>query len=80
MLTPLLSLAADTFIHTSMPVVEYYRKQGKVVDVRLVPSRPPPHLLVLTLARSRSQIDSSKTIDEVYEDIKRGIAPVVASS
>lgn len=47
----------DTFIHTSMPVVDYYRKQGKVVD-----------------------IDSAKSIDEVYEDIKRGIAPVVSSS
>lgn len=31
------STPADTFIHTSMPVVDYYRKQGKVVDVRRLP-------------------------------------------
>ncbi|KAK9894210.1 UMP-CMP kinase [Cystobasidium minutum MCA 4210] len=35
-----------TFIETSMPVVDHYRKEGKVVD-----------------------IDSSKSIDAVYEDI-----------
>ncbi|GAA5888619.1 hypothetical protein JCM16303_005290 [Sporobolomyces ruberrimus] len=46
----------QTFINTSMPVVEYYRKQGKVVD-----------------------IDSSKTIDQVYEEIVAGIKPVLSS-
>ncbi|GAA5936449.1 hypothetical protein JCM10213_000322 [Rhodosporidiobolus nylandii] len=45
----------QTFVTTSMPVVDYYRKQGKVVD-----------------------IDSSKSIDEVYEDIKKGVEPVLA--
>ncbi|GAA5903727.1 bifunctional uridylate/adenylate kinase [Sporobolomyces salmoneus] len=45
----------QTFINTSMPVVEYYRKQGKVVD-----------------------IDSSKTIDQVYEEIVEGIKPVLS--
>ncbi|GAA5852876.1 hypothetical protein JCM8547_004716 [Rhodosporidiobolus lusitaniae] len=45
----------QTFVNTSMPVVEYYRKQGKVVD-----------------------IDSSKSIEDVYADIKRGVEPVLA--
>lgn len=27
-----------TFIETSMPVVDYYRKQGKVVEVSTIPS------------------------------------------
>lgn len=27
--------SAETFIDTSMPVVDYYRKQDKVVDVSL---------------------------------------------
>ncbi|GAA6007778.1 hypothetical protein JCM11491_003961 [Sporobolomyces phaffii] len=46
----------QTFINTSMPVVDYYRKQGKVVD-----------------------IDSSKTIDQVYEEIVAGIKPVLSA-
>lgn len=46
----------QTFINTSMPVVDYYRKQGKVVD-----------------------IDSSKTIDQVYEEIVKGIQPVLSA-
>ncbi|GAA5948614.1 hypothetical protein JCM3765_004944 [Sporobolomyces pararoseus] len=46
----------QTFINTSMPVVDYYRKQGKVVD-----------------------IDSSKTIDQVYEEIVKGIEPVLSA-
>ncbi|GAA5936546.1 bifunctional uridylate/adenylate kinase [Sporobolomyces koalae] len=46
----------QTFINTSMPVVDYYRKQGKVVD-----------------------IDSSKTIEEVYAEIVEGIKPVLSS-
>ncbi|KAG0659683.1 hypothetical protein C6P46_005042 [Rhodotorula mucilaginosa] len=44
-----------TFVETSMPVVDYYRKQGKVVD-----------------------IDSSKSIDAVFADIEKGIAPILA--
>ncbi|PRQ76168.1 P-loop containing nucleoside triphosphate hydrolase protein [Rhodotorula toruloides] len=44
----------QTFVNTSMPVVDYYRKQAKVVD-----------------------IDSSKSIEEVYADIEKGIAPVL---
>lgn len=46
----------QTFINTSMPVVDYYRKQGKVVD-----------------------IDSSKTIEQVYEEILTGIKPVLSA-
>ncbi|GAA6034621.1 hypothetical protein JCM8097_005427 [Rhodosporidiobolus ruineniae] len=46
----------QTFVNTSMPVVDYYRKQGKVVD-----------------------IDSSKSIEDVYADIQKGIEPVLAS-
>ncbi|GAA5831075.1 hypothetical protein JCM3766R1_006226 [Sporobolomyces carnicolor] len=46
----------QTFINTSMPVVDYYRKQGKVVD-----------------------IDSSKTIEQVYEEIVTGIKPVLSA-
>ncbi|CEQ42251.1 SPOSA6832_04054, partial [Sporobolomyces salmonicolor] len=46
----------QTFINTSMPVVDYYRQQGKVVD-----------------------IDSSKSIDDVYADIAARIEPVLAS-
>ncbi|GAA5824576.1 hypothetical protein JCM11251_000482 [Rhodosporidiobolus azoricus] len=45
----------QTFVNTSMPVVDYYRKQGKVVD-----------------------IDSSKSIEDVYADIKKGVEPVLA--
>lgn len=47
----------QTFINTSMPVVDYYRKQGKVVD-----------------------IDSSKPIETVYEEIVQGIKPVLSST
>lgn len=45
----------QTFINTSMPVVEYYRAKGKVVD-----------------------IDSSKTVEAVYADIKKGIESVLS--
>jgi len=37
-----------TFVETSMPVVDYYEKQGKVVKV-----------------------DASKSIDEVYQEVKK---------
>ncbi|GAA6006546.1 bifunctional uridylate/adenylate kinase [Rhodotorula paludigena] len=46
----------QTFINTSMPVVDYYRKQGKVVD-----------------------IDSAKSIEDVYADIKSAIEPVLGA-
>lgn len=39
--------ATETFVDTSMPVVEYYRKQDRVVEV-----------------------DSIKSVDEVYAEIK----------
>ncbi|KAL7005036.1 bifunctional uridylate/adenylate kinase [Cystobasidiomycetes sp. EMM_F5] len=39
-----------TFIDTSMPVVDYYRKEGKVID-----------------------IDSSKSIEDVYSDISTAV-------
>lgn len=39
-----------TFVDTSMPVVNYYRQEGKVID-----------------------IDSSKTIEEVYSDISQAL-------
>jgi len=45
----------QTFKDTSMPVVDYYRASGKVVD-----------------------IDSGKTIDEVYADIVNGLEPVLS--
>ncbi|KAK4051427.1 bifunctional uridylate/adenylate kinase [Microbotryomycetes sp. JL201] len=44
-----------TFIETSMPVVDYYREMGKVVD-----------------------IDSSKSIPDVYADIVKGLQPVLS--
>ncbi|GAA5979079.1 hypothetical protein JCM11641_004966 [Rhodosporidiobolus odoratus] len=44
----------QTFVNTSMPVVDYYRGQGKVVD-----------------------IDSSKSIEDVYADIVKGVEPVL---
>ncbi|KAK4057165.1 bifunctional uridylate/adenylate kinase [Microbotryomycetes sp. JL221] len=43
-----------TFIETSMPVVDYYKQMGKVVD-----------------------IDSSKSISDVYADIVKGLSPVL---
>ncbi|KDE06123.1 hypothetical protein MVLG_03540 [Microbotryum lychnidis-dioicae p1A1 Lamole] len=43
-----------TFIDTSMPVVDYYREKGKVVE-----------------------IESSKTIDQVYASIVKGVEPVL---
>ncbi|KAI5477919.1 hypothetical protein MNV49_005812 [Pseudohyphozyma bogoriensis] len=44
----------QTFINTSMPVVEYYRGKNKVVDV-----------------------DSSKTVEEVHQDILVALKPVL---
>ena len=32
-----------TFIDTSMPVVDYYRKQGKVVEISTIPSQEKVH-------------------------------------
>lgn len=46
--SPSCRLKTETFIQTSMPVVDYYRKAGKVVDVR---SRAgPSSLAILTLS------------------------------
>ena len=76
----------ETFINTSMPVVDYYRKQGKVVDVSSrVASLPPPALLRdtelirLSHLAPLCQIDSSKTIEQVYEEIVTGIEPVLSA-
>jgi adenylate kinase family enzyme len=62
-----------------MPVVDYYRKQNKVVDVSCPARTPSPShswIRVLTLL-VRYQIDSSKTIDEVHQDIITAIKPVI---
>jgi len=32
-----------TFVETSMPVVEYYRKQGKAVEISAIPPREKVH-------------------------------------
>lgn len=59
-----------------MPVVDYYRKQGKVVDVRAhveLPARAPSLTLCLL------QIDSAKSIEDVYADIKSAIEPVLGA-
>lgn len=71
-----------------MPVVDYYRKQGKVVDVSLSLSLSSSSFLSrewkLTEAISIPvrnvplQIDSSKSIDAVFADIEKGIAPILA--
>lgn len=66
----------ETFIKTSMPVVEYYRAMDKVVDVR--PSPSPTSRLPLTCRTS--QIDSSQTIDEVYAVISKALVPVLPKS
>lgn len=70
-LTP--SIVAETFVNTSMPVVDYYRKQAKVVDVSCRLTRPFP----VSADPPVLQIDSSKSIEEVYADIEKGIAPVL---
>lgn len=71
----------ETFINTSMPVVEYYKKQGKVVEVR--PSPSSPFLWSCPWTRTDSttnvQIDSSKSIEDVYADIVKGVEPVVGA-
>lgn len=57
---PFCLVKPDTFIETSMPVVDYYRSKDKVVEVRpafplsrFPPSRlPPTSLLSVSLYRS----------------------------
>lgn len=68
-----------------MPVVDYYRQQGKVVDVSIAvlsrgghPLSPPPSLDGRISYSCALQIDSSKTIEEVTADIEKGIAPIMA--
>ena len=53
-----------TYKETSMPVIEHYKKQGKVVEVR------PEYSFFLSLAclmRLICQIDSTPKVEEVHK-------------
>lgn len=71
----------ETFITTSMPVVEYYKTQDKVIDVRPFLSH---NKLILKssfqIIKKKKQIDSSKPIAEVYADIVKGVERVLPPS
>lgn len=62
-------LLAETFLETSYPVVEYYKEKGKVVEVcfsRESSAVPSCDLL-------STQVDGTKTIDEVYAATKASV-------
>jgi adenylate kinase family enzyme len=51
-----------TYKETSMPVIEHYKKQGKVVEVRLEYT-----LSLACLIRLIHQIDSTPKVEEVHK-------------
>jgi hypothetical protein len=51
-----------TYKETTMPVIEHYRKQGKVAEVRLEYSLSLACLILLI-----RQIDSTPTVEEVHK-------------
>lgn len=55
-----------------MPVVDYYRKEGKVIDVsrRSGMQRRANHVIAECF---NQQIDSSKSIEDVYSDISTAV-------
>lgn len=67
-------MGSETFIKTSMPVVDYYRTMDKVVDVS------PPTVSVSSSSLTRltwDQIDSSQSIDDVYAVISKALVPIL---
>lgn len=58
-----------------MPVVDYYRKEGKVVDVgrNLWLNKTWPYKKLTLGCLFVDQIDSSKTVEAVYADISAAL-------
>jgi hypothetical protein len=52
---------AVTYRETTMPVIEYYKRQGKVAEVSLRSSPQLPSLM-----HAPCQIDSSPSVGEVH--------------
>lgn len=55
-----------------MPVIDYYRKQGKVVEVSGRSIFQIVQLLQLNLCPA-FKLDASKSIPEVYVDVKKAV-------
>jgi len=60
-----------TFVETSMPVVDYYRQHGKVVEV----SSLNPCMCELM-----KQVDSSPSVEVVYQNVRAAINPRLPSA
>ena len=57
-----------TFEETSMPVVDYYRKQNKVVEVSVMHVLPGDHPPIYS-----PQVDSTKSVEDVYADVRTAV-------
>lgn len=62
-----------TFIETSMPVVDHYRKQGKVVEVSSI-------MCSAFTPADPVQVDSSPSVDVVYDHVRASIDTRLPSS
>jgi len=53
-----------TFVETSMPVVDYYRKEGKVVEIDSTPSPAEVHKAVQVAMDAAFATEKTKVLDE----------------
>lgn len=64
-------LRTETFLDTSLPVVEYYKEKGRVVEVCFDP--PSSSVASFLSDRLSSQVDGTKAVDEVHETTKTAV-------